>query len=198
MSGQPRGRRDAQRNRQLLLDAALTAFTGEEGTVSLESIAKSAGVGIGTLYRHFPSREALIEAVYRSELEQLCDQAANLLDHHTPEVALRIWLGRYADFVATKRGMAEALREVIASGAVTSAQTRERLSAAIGSVLDAGVAAGTLRDDVRPEDVTAAMAGATLAGIDRGQIDRLLDLLLDGLRSSPARPGRATIVTERG
>ncbi|PPJ03533.1 TetR family transcriptional regulator [Nocardia nova] len=182
MSGQPRGRRDAQRNRQLLLDAALTAFTGEEGTVSLDAIAKSAGVGIGTLYRHFPSREALIEAAYRSELEQLCDQAAHLLADHSPEDALRIWLGRYADFVATKRGMAEALREVIASGAVTSAQTRERLSAAIRSVLDAGISAGTLRDDVRPEDITAAMAGATLAGIDREQIDRLLDLLLDGVR----------------
>ncbi|MBF6147973.1 TetR/AcrR family transcriptional regulator [Nocardia nova] len=188
MSGQPRGRRDAQRNRQLLLDAALTAFTGEEGTVSLEAIAKSAGVGIGTLYRHFPSREALIEAVYRSELEQLCDQAANLLAGHAPEDALRIWLGRYADFVATKRGMAEALREVIASGAVTSAQTRERLGAAIRSVLDAGISAGTLRDDVRPEDITAAMAGATLAGIDREQIDRLLDLLLDGVRLGAVRP----------
>jgi AcrR family transcriptional regulator len=188
LSGQPRGRRDAQRNRQLLLDAALTAFTGEEGTVSLEAIAKSAGVGIGTLYRHFPSREALIEAVYRSELEQLCDQAAHLLAGHTPEDALRIWLGRYADFVATKRGMAEALREVIASGAVTSAQTRERLGAAIRSVLDAGISAGTLRDDVRPEDITAAMAGATLAGIDREQIDRLLDLLLDGVRLGAVRP----------
>ncbi|PPJ30589.1 TetR/AcrR family transcriptional regulator [Nocardia nova] len=188
MSGQPRGRRDAQRNRQLLLDAALTAFTGEEGTVSLDAIAKSAGVGIGTLYRHFPSREALIEAVYRSELEQLCDQAAHLLADHSPEDALRIWLGRYADFVATKRGMAEALREVIASGAVTSAQTRERLSAAIRSVLDAGISAGTLRDDVRPEDITAAMAGATLAGIDREQIDRLLDLLLDGVRLGAGRP----------
>ncbi|AHH16985.1 putative transcriptional regulator, TetR family [Nocardia nova SH22a] len=183
MSAQSGGRRDAQRNRQRLLDAALTAFTGESPTVSLESIAKSAGVGIGTLYRHFPSREALIEAVYRSELEQLCDQAGDLLrTAQPPDRALRTWLGRYADFVATKRGMAEALREAIASGAVTSAQTRERLSAAIADILTAGASEGVLRSDVRPQDVTAAMAGATLAGIDREQIDRLLDLLVDGLR----------------
>ncbi|MEU6564705.1 TetR/AcrR family transcriptional regulator [Nocardia nova] len=182
MSAQSGVRRDAQRNRQRLLDAALTAFTGESPTVSLESIAKSAGVGIGTLYRHFPSREALIEAVYRSELEQLCDQARDLLERQPPDRALRTWLGRYADFVATKRGMAEALREVITSGAVTSAQTRERLSAAIADIIAAGTSAGLLRSDVRAQDVTAAMAGATLAGIDREQIDRLLDLLIDGLR----------------
>ena len=179
MSAQSGGRRDAQRNRQLLLDAALSAFTNTPGTVSLESIATSAGVGIGTLYRHFPSREALIEAVYRSELDQLCAEATELLDAHRPDLALRTWLGRYAEFVATKRGMAEAVREVIAAGAVTSAQTRERLSTAIGSILAAG--AGLLRSDVRAEDVTAAMAGATLAGTDRAQIDRLLDLLVDGL-----------------
>ncbi|MEV5650288.1 TetR/AcrR family transcriptional regulator [Nocardia sp. NPDC052254] len=182
MSAQPGGRRDAQRNRQRLLDAALTAFTGDSPTVSLESIAKSAGVGIGTLYRHFPSREALVEAVYRSELEQLCDQVGDLLTEQPPDQALRTWLGRYADFVATKRGMAEALREVIASGAVTSAQTRERLSAAIGHIIAAGTPAELLRSDISAQDVTAAMAGATLAGIDREQIDRLLDLLVDGLR----------------
>lgn len=187
MSSQSGGRRDAQRNRQRLLDAALTAFTSESSTVSLESIARSAGVGIGTLYRHFPSREALIEAVYRSELEQLCDQANGLVTDLEPDLALRTWVGRYADFVATKRGMAEALREVIASGAVTSAQTRERLSAAVGEIAAAGAATGVLRSDIRPEDVTAAMAGATLAGIDREQIDRLLDLLVDGLRPLRSR-----------
>ncbi|WP_227983270.1 TetR/AcrR family transcriptional regulator [Nocardia spumae] len=183
MSAQPSGRRDAQRNRRLLLDAALAAFTDEPDTISLEAIARSAGVGIGTLYRHFPSREALIEAVYRNELERLCDEAGPLLDTRPPAEALRTWLGRYADFVATKQGMAQALREVIASGAVTSAGTRERLGAAIASILAAGGTAGTLRGDIRPEDVTAAMAGATLAGTDRAQTDRLLDLLVDGVRA---------------
>ena len=184
MSPSSGGRRDAQRNRQKLLDAALGAFTQQSSGASLEAIAQSAGVGIGTLYRHFPSREALVEAVYRSELEQLCDQATDLLAELHPDRALRTWLGCYADFVATKRGMAEALREVIASGAVTSAQTRERLSAAIARIVSAGAAAGVLRADIRAEDVTAAMAGATLAGTDREQIDRLLDLLVDGLRTA--------------
>ncbi len=96
-------------------------------------------------------------------------------------------VGRYADFVATKRGMAEALREVIVSGAVTSAQTRQRLSAAIEDFIAAGVPTGLLRSDIRPEDVTASMAGATLAGIDRDQVDRLLDLLVDGLRPPRTR-----------
>lgn len=183
MSAPSGGRRDAQRNRHKLLEAALDAFTRESSAASLEAIARSAGVGIGTLYRHFPSREALIEAVYRSELEQLCDQAANLVAELPPDQALRTWLGRYADFVATKRGMAEALREVIASGAVTSARTRERLSTAIAEIVAAGTATGMLRTDIRAADVTAAMAGATLAGTDREQIDRLLDLLVDGLRA---------------
>jgi len=98
---------------------------------------------------------------------------------------------RYAAFVATKRGMAEALRAVTASGAVTSSQTRERLSAAIRTMLDAGAEAGSLRDDVPAEDVTAGMAGAVLAAATPAQVDRLLDLLLDGLRPGNGADGVA-------
>lgn len=178
-------RADARRNRQRLIDAALRAFSSADGSeAALEGIARDAGVGIGTLYRHFPSREALIEAVYHNELTRLCDEAAELLEEMPPERALRTWMGRYADFVATKRGMAEALRVVIASGAVTSADTRKRLNEAVRTMLDAGIAADSLCGDVPAEDVTTSMAGVLLVCQEpdqREQIGRLLDLLLAGL-----------------
>jgi AcrR family transcriptional regulator len=188
-----RPRADAQRNRQRLLTAALKAYSSGADTVSLEAIAKDAGVGIGTLYRHFPTREALVQAVYRSELTRLCDSAEELLRALPPEQALRDWMGRYADFVTTKRGMADALRAVIASGAITSQQTRHRLSAAIQTMLDAGAQTASLRNDVRAEDVSASLAGILLVsgGPDqRAQAGRMLDLLMDGLRR---RPDDATV-----
>lgn len=181
-------RADAQRNRQRLIEVALKALSAGEGEVALEAIAKQAGVGIGTLYRHFPSREALIDAVYHTELERLCNSAAELLDTSPPDVALRAWMGHYADFVATKRGMAEALRVAIASGAITSSQTRQRLSAAIQTVLDAGAEAGTLRGDVLAGDISASLAGVMLASgapEHRQQANRMLDLLMAGIRASP-------------
>jgi len=106
-------------------------------------------------------------------------------------VALRTWMARYADFVTTKRGMAEALRAVVASGALTFAQTRERLSAAIQTMLDAGVSAGSLRGDVRADDVVASLAGILLAAGEpdqREQSDRMLDLLMEGLRPRNTEP----------
>lgn len=178
-------RADSQRNRQRLVAAALAAFSSGQEKVALETIAKDAGLGIGTLYRHFSSREALVEEVYRSELARLCGSADDLLAARKPDDALRTWMERYADFVTTKRGMAEALRAVIASGAITSSQTRRRLTAAIQTMLDAGAAAGTLRDDVRAEDVSASLAGVLLAAgapAQRDQAGRMLDLLVDGLR----------------
>jgi len=163
-SSQPFGRRaDAQRNRRRLIEVALEAFSSGQDKVALEVIAKDAGVGIGTLYRHFPSREALVEAVYGSELARLCSGADELLDGLPPDEALRMWMGRYADFVTARRGMAEALRAVIASGAITSSQTRQRLSAAIQTMLDARMGTGSLRGDVRAEDVSASLAGVVLA-----------------------------------
>ncbi|MEN3269519.1 TetR/AcrR family transcriptional regulator [Pseudonocardia sp.] len=183
------GRVDAQRNRQRLIEVALAAFSSGQEKVALEAIARDAGVGIGTLYRHFPSREALVEAVYSSELARLCSSAGELLDSLPPDDALRTWMERYADFVTTKRGMAEALRAVIASGAITSSQTRRRLTAAIQTMLDAGADAGSLRSDVRAEDVSASLAGVLLASgapDQQEQAKRMLDLLMDGLRPRTA------------
>ncbi|CCQ14149.1 Regulatory protein TetR [Rhodococcus sp. AW25M09] len=181
----PGVRADARLNRQRLIDAALAAFTAHDSNWTLEAIAKDAGVGIGTLYRNFSSRESLIEAVYRSELARLCDGAADLLENLPPDVALRAWMGRYADFVSTKRGMAETLATVLASGAITSSDTRQRLGAAVATLLAAGVEKGTLRGDVRAEDVVASLAGVLLASgstDQRPQANRMLDLLMDGVR----------------
>jgi AcrR family transcriptional regulator len=102
--GASAGRADAQRNRERLIDAAVAAFSAGQDPVALESIARDAGVGIGTLYRHFPSRAALVEAVYRSELDRLCRSADALLASQDPADALRAWMERYVDFVRTKRG----------------------------------------------------------------------------------------------
>ena len=178
-------RADAQRNRQRLLEAALRAFSFDEEKVTLEAIAREAGVGIGTLYRHFPTREALVEAVYRNELARLRDSAAELLASRAPDAALRMWMDGFADFVAAKRGMAETLKTVVASGALTWTEKRELLTGTIQNLLDAGAAAGTLRDDVDAQDILASLTGIFLAAgkpDQRAQAGRMLDLLMDGLR----------------
>src|SRR5580658_1582417 len=99
-------RADAQRNRDRLLEVAVQAFSHDGPQVSLDAIAKTAGVGIGTLYRHFPTREALIEAAYRSELARLCDAVDDLPATMPADQALRAWMDRFIDYLATKRGMA--------------------------------------------------------------------------------------------
>ena len=183
-----RPRADAERNRARLLDAARAAFATGQGTVTLEQVARDAGVGIGTLYRHFPTREALVEALYRKELANLCAGADGLLKDHAPARALRLWMDRFIDYVAAKREMADALRAVLASGAVSISQSRDVLTVAVKAILDAGVADGTLRDDVRPEDVVVMIVGmftATSIAGGREQLERMFDLLVDAVR----RPG---------
>jgi AcrR family transcriptional regulator len=174
-------RSDARRNRERLLETAVAAFAVGDGPVSLEAIARGAGVGIGTLYRHFPTREALIEAVYRAELADVSASAAHLLKQHPPADALRRWMDRYAEFVAAKRGMAESLRAIFESGAVERNETRARIVAAVDSLLTAGAADGSLRGDVPADDVVTILLGISLAGASREQSKRMLDLLLDGL-----------------
>jgi AcrR family transcriptional regulator len=178
-------RADAQRNRNRLLDAAVHAFSHKGPDVTLEAIAKDAGVGIGTLYRHFPTREALVEAVYRNELNRLCDSVADLLQTLPPDEATRTWMDRFVDYMTTKRGMSDALRAVIASGGNPYSESRDRLTAAITALLHAGTAAGTVRSDIEPGDVLASLSGVSLAAgepAQRDQARRLLDLLMDGLR----------------
>jgi AcrR family transcriptional regulator len=179
-------RADAQRNRARLLDAAVRAFSrDDEPEVTMEGIARDAGVGIGTLYRHFPTREALVEAAYRNELARLCDAVPGLLAALPPDQATRVWMDLFVDYMTTKRGMADALRAVIAAGGNPYAHSRDALLTAIGSLLDAAAAAGTLRADIAPADALASLSGVSLsagAPDQRDQASRLLDLLMDGLR----------------
>jgi AcrR family transcriptional regulator len=183
-------RADAERNRQRLIKVAFRAFSSGADNVTLEAIASEAGVGIGTLYRHFPTREALVEAVYRNELARLRNSADELLASRNPAVALRTWMDRFADYVAAKRGMAETLRAVVASGTITSSETRDGLTTTIQSLLDAGAAAGTVRNDINAQDVFASLTGIFLAAGAPGQREqagRMLDLLMDGLSARTAR-----------
>jgi len=180
-------RADAQRNRARLLEAALLAFSAEGSQeVTLEAIAKQAGVGIGTLYRHFPTREALVEATYRNELARLCDGVDELVAAMPADEALRAWRDRFFDYMATKREMGDALRAVIAAGSNPFAESRTRLLQAMSTLLNAGIAQGMLRDDISAEDVLAGMSGISSATADSPQQrDRLLDVLVDGLRRRP-------------
>jgi AcrR family transcriptional regulator len=164
------------------LQTATAAFAAAgDTTVSLEAIAREAGVGIGTLYRHFPNREALVEAVFRTELAEVSVAAGELLEQHPPVVALRRWMDRYADFVAAKRGMAESLGALFAAGAMQPSDTHARISAAADTLLRAGAADGSLRSDVRAEDVVSSLIGIFIASHSTDQAGRMLDLLVDGL-----------------
>ncbi|MFF3859581.1 TetR/AcrR family transcriptional regulator [Streptomyces sp. NPDC002209] len=183
-------RADAQRNRDKILAAAVRVFTDEGLNAHYERIAKEAGVGTGTLYRNFPTRETLIEAAYRNEVARLCDAVPGLLATLPPHDALRAWMGRFVDYATAKLGMADALRAVVASGSDPYGHSREMIQTAITTLMEAGTAAGALRSDVRPADVFALLAGIALTSArpeQRDQAERLLDLALDGLKATQPR-----------
>jgi AcrR family transcriptional regulator len=179
-------RADAQRNRDALLLAAAAAFAENGVETSLEDIALRAGVGIGTLYRNFPTREALIEAVYRNEVERLCDAVADLQAELPPDEALAAWMQQFVAHVARKRGMAMALKRAAGDGpSELFVYAHERIRVAMCTLLDAGISAGTVRADVDPMDLIRAMSGICLAIDQPGWIDqarRLVTLLMDGMR----------------
>ena len=178
-------RADAQRNRERLLAAAMQAFAVEGEEVALESVAARAGVGIGTLYRHFPNRDALVVAAYQNEVDELCAAAADLLASVPADEALRAWADRFADYIATKRAMGNALRSAAASDSPLFATTREQILGALRLLLTAGVGDGTLRADVAPSDVIRVINGIWYLpdGPEwRDSVGRMLDLVIDGLR----------------
>jgi AcrR family transcriptional regulator len=190
--GSRKPRADAQRNRERVLEAAKTVFSAGGPDASLDAVAREAGVGIGTLYRHFPTREALYEAVYRREVEQLGELAEELKSDGAPVEALRRWLRANVEFVATKKGMAAAL--ALAAGSPPSELTAfsfERLTKAVGTLLDRAAASGEIRTDVSPEDLLRTLVGMCLLhdqpGWQAGVI-RMLDVLVDGLRVKPGKP----------
>jgi AcrR family transcriptional regulator len=180
-------RADARENREKLLRAASSRFASDGSDVALETIARAAGVGIGTLYRHFPTRQALIEAVYRNEVDRLCASAGELLAQLPADVALAEWMERFVAYAATERGLSGALKSVASSQSDLFAATRERLRTAVGSLLGAGIATGRIRADVTAEDVlTSINAVWTISGEGEPwatQARRVLALLMDGLRA---------------
>ena len=157
---------------------------------SLEAVARRAGVGIGTLYRHFPTREALFEAVYRREVEQLGELAEQLKDDATPADALRRWLRSNVEFVATKKGMSAALALAAHGSSELSAYSFDRLTKAVGALLDRAVAAGEIRADISPEDLLRALVGMCYMHDQPGwqaSVLRLVDVFVDGMRCTPTR-----------
>lgn len=186
---QPKARKpraDSVRNRDLLLTTAKTAFTELGAEVALEEVARRAGVGIGTLYRHFPTREALIAAVYAREIEQLAASADALLAQRPAGEALEAWLNLLIDYMATKRVVAPALRadpgegsKLYASSGATILPTLERLT-------EAARAAGDIRSDIGFEDILRMMSGLSIGyeqpGWDAGA-RRLLSVMMAGLRA---------------
>jgi AcrR family transcriptional regulator len=178
-------RADARQNREKLLAAAAELFATSGVEVSLQAVADRAGVGIGTLYRHFPTRNALVEATYRNEVERLCEAAGELQHTRPPEAALAEWMDRFVTYVAAKRGMADALQSITASNSELYPRSRKQLLEAITSLLGNAAASGAVRADVEPEDVLRAMNAVWLVTDEpdwQERAHRLLRLLMDGLR----------------
>jgi AcrR family transcriptional regulator len=181
-------RADAVRNRERVLEAAKAVFSAGGAEASLEAVARSAGVGIGTLYRHFPTREALFEAVYRREVQHLADLAEQLKHEAQPVDALRHWMRSNVKFVATKKGMSAALALAAHSSSELSAYSFDRLTKAVGALLDRAAAAGEIRADISPEDLLRALVGMCYMHDQPGwqaTVLRLVEVFVDGLCWQP-------------
>jgi AcrR family transcriptional regulator len=180
---QPRS--DSVRNRERLLQAAAAVFSAGGTKASLEAVAKRASVGIGTLYRHFPTREALFEAVYRHEVDQLGELAEQLAGEADPVAALRRWLHANVRLVATKKGMLAGLALAANSSSELYAYSFDRLTKAVGSLLRRAIKSGNIRPDIRPEELLRALVGMCYLHNQPGwqrSVLRLVDIFVDGLR----------------
>jgi AcrR family transcriptional regulator len=194
MSGLPvratrKPRADSVRNRERVLEAAKAVFSAGGSEASLEAVAREAGVGIGTLYRHFPTREALFEAVYRREVEQLAELAEQLKAEAAPVDALRRWMHANVEFVATKKGMSAALAVATHASSDLTVYSLQRLTRAVGDLMQRAVAAGEIRADISAEDVLRTLVGLCYTHDKPGwqtNVVRLVDVFIDGLRRHPA------------
>jgi AcrR family transcriptional regulator len=178
-------RADSARNRQLLIDAAKAGFSDVGLDVSLEEIARRAGVGIGTLYRHFPTREAVVEAVYRREVEHLAEAVPQLLQASTAGEALHKWMHLFVDYIATKRIIAPSLAAATARTPALYTTSLELITGAISTLVKHAIASGDVRKDIDPSDLLRAMVGVSYGNPDAGweaSARRLIDILMDGLR----------------
>jgi AcrR family transcriptional regulator len=177
-------RADAQRNIDSLLEAAKTVFGRAGVDAPAKEIADLAGVGVGTLYRHFPQRSDLVKAVFQREVDACADAAPALAAAHGPGEALARWLHRYTEFLATKRGLAAALHSGDPAFEALPGYFRQRVAPALGSLLDAAAAAGEVRADISAGDLMHAVANLCLpvAGEGVAYSQRMVALLIDGLR----------------
>ena len=203
-------RADSILNRERLLQAATEIFAAGGPRASLEAVARRAEVGIGTLYRHFPTREALFEAVYRREVDQLGDLADRLTREADPVEALRAWLHAQVRLVATKKGMIEGLQLAAHGSSELKAYSFERLTRALSALLERGVAARAIRSDISADDVLRAIVGMIYAqggGDWQAMALRLVDVFVDGLRvhkmsrrdlSHAGRPGPRLVTAKDG
>jgi len=178
-------RADAQRNRERLAEAAKAAFAEAGADVSLEEIARRAGVGIGTFYRHFPNRDSIVEAVYRREVSQLADSATRLAATLSPAEALRQWMRLFVDYIATKKLLASSLAAIVGGTGELYAASWPRITGAMSRLVEAAKAAGEIRADADPGDLLRALAGFTYGAANpdwQASALRLIDILMDGLK----------------
>ena len=178
-------RADSSRNRQLLIDAAKAGFSEVGLNVSLEEIARRADVGIGTLYRHFRSREAIVEAVYRREVEQLAEAAPQLLESSRAGEALHKWMHLFVDYIATKRIIAPSLAAAAARKSTLHTTSAQLITSAISTLVKRAIASGDVRKNINPSDLLRALVGVSYSNPDAGweaSARRLIDILMDGLR----------------
>ena len=183
-------RADARRNTDALLEAALAVFTASGVDAPVREIAARAGVGVGTVYRHFPQRADLVAAVFRHEVDACADAAPVLAAEHSPGEALARWMYRYADFIAAKRGLAGALHSGSPAYDTLSAYFDKHLRPAFQTLLQAAAAAGAVRADVDPNELLFALGTLCMAAPhgDPAQARRMVGLLVDGLRYGAKQP----------
>ena len=186
-----RPRADAERNRQRLLDTAKSAFAEKGTNASLDEIAKSAEVGIGTLYRHFPTRDALVEAVYRNELTQIIEAAEHLAATQPPVAALREWLLLFVDYMATKRGMSEVLNSIVGGTANLYADSGAQIKRVADALVDRAVANGDIHLQIDPMDLLRALAGVANISADtdwKQSARRMVEIMIAGMQTRRETP----------
>jgi len=178
-------RTDAQRNRERILEVAKEAFTRRGANASLDDIAKETGVGAGTLYRHFPTRDALIEAVYRTEVEKLAAAERKFAEAMPPIEALRAWMLLFVDYIATKQIIAPVLNTFVGGPTKLYEGSRSRIQGAIDGLVKRAIKSGDMRKDLEPFDLLRALIGVSHVASSpdwQQSAKRLVDILISGSR----------------
>ena len=178
-------RTDALRNRERILEVAKKAFTRSGVDASLDDIAKEAGIGPGTLYRHFPTRDTLIEAVYRTEVEKLAAAEKNFSESLTPIEALRAWMLLFVYYIATKHIIAPALNTIVGGPTKLYEGSRGMIQGAIDSLVKRAIKSGEIRRDLEPFDLLRALIGVSNVASSpdwQQSAKRLVDILITGSR----------------